>query len=320
MKAIPVILLAVTVITVGFAAYGNQARAADRTPAAIMPVMDTATATIQPTATPNYSPTPDFLYLAKSTQAALDIELAQARNTAEVAAITATAIVADARATEQRLVDQRMTSQAFAQATGTQAANATQRTVMFAMATLDMDRTATAQAPINRRNEIIADWEPIIRLTYTLSIVLLSLFIGYMALLVANAKYQQIREEREITRSAAEPDHFVEVNNMVEPVVIQETKHNGGYHQVMQTELPLCVTREQIEQIADAVLNRGETFSRSSMVDKRILTDGEWDAFRWWMSRRGYASPVKPDQQNSPWYVSALGQDFLRAFKPPTAG
>lgn len=268
------------------------------------------------TATPYLSPTPDYLALAQGTRAALDNELAAARNTAEVAAITATAVVSEARSTQAVILSNQATSQALGIATLTRAAEMTQASQARAAATADIYRTATAMAPIMRRAEVAADWEPIRQLSFVIVILVLGFLMAWMLIAIGRVMYE---------RYAAEVEYWQTLGGQPQPApaepepaapaareVLQEVKHNGGYVEVMEVELPENISMAKVSEVASAIMDDGTQFSRSGLVELgNILTDSQWDVFRLWMSKRGYARPVNSRQVNSAWYITPDGWVFL---------
>ena len=268
------------------------------------------------TATPYLSPTPDYLALAQGTRAALDNELAAARNTAEVAAITATAVVSEVRSTQAVILDNQATAQALGFATLTRAAEMTQASQVRAAATADIYRTATAMAPIMRRAEVAADWEPIRQLVYVIVILVIGFLLAWLLILIGRLSYDRYTAEIEYWKIlGGEPQPEPTQPEPAKPAardVLQDVKHNGGYVEVMEVELPENISMAKIAEVASAIMDDGTQFSRSGLVELgNILTDGQWDALRRWMSQRGYAKPVNARQANSAWYITPDGWVLL---------
>jgi hypothetical protein len=325
-KNLPVVFLAFLLIAgTWFAIYGKPASAKSETaaPAELMAVVSVQepSATPMPTRTPNYSPTPDILANALGTKTALDVALGIAQNTAAAGAWTSTALVGESIGTRtqmaadgQETLDAGATDQAaaviIAGATKTQQAAIVSTGTAVAQHALDIATTATIQAPINRRNEVIADWAPMWSGTIEVFLALVGLLICYRIILSINSKW------REMTPDPGGEPQPVQIDEPIPmPIMVQETKTNGGFIQVDQYEFPPFITREELHNVAVAILESGAPFSRPALVDTKIITDKIWDALRWWMARRGYAKPVNPGQANSAWFITPAGTAFLEAFR-----
>jgi hypothetical protein len=325
MKSIPLILVFVIIVAAWMFATANTKTEQPVTAAALMASADIAPAPTA-SATPNYTPTPDFLILAEGTRAALvitqekqKVDLDNAVATSKIAAITSTVMVGESRATDQHIRDMQSTADAHAQETKTQAAVSTQTQIANVQATENAIHKATEEAPKIRRAEIIAEWQPGIEMSKMLGIYGLCALVGYLFIRIAKVIYGYFIDRREYYRALMEIGTAPVEQARPDPVVIQETERNNGYPSGMQIDLPAFITREQLQAVVVAILDDKVSFSRAALVDTHILTDGVWDQFREWMYRLGYSRPVRENQDNSPWYITAKGYAFLKAIKTSPA-
>jgi hypothetical protein len=153
--------------------------------------------------------------------------------------------------------------------------------------------------------------------------ILIILFLAYkiarnwIGLIIDQRQYWRFNDE--LQRNPPETVNEA-MPAQADPVVVQHTEPNNGFMNATQYELPAKIDREKIGKVADAIIG-GAAFSRSALVDTKIMTDGEWDSLRWWMARREYARPINATIQNSPWFVTMPGQRFFEAMAttPPLA-
>jgi len=184
-----------------------QAQSAEQ-PAQLAQIQASATPSLQPSATQQTgTPTPDYIALAAMQRATLDVQLAEARNTYQVAELqadqgqTQAARQATAARDAQSASDEATarvlgTEAESAKATRTQAAIIAADTAAVDNATQAAAATATVQAPITRRLEVQADWEPIWQLTWILAVIFLVMLLSYGFIMTINAKWENLRIER----------------------------------------------------------------------------------------------------------------------------
>lgn len=259
--------------------------------------------TVTETPLPPVTATPDPLIFAQQTQAQAAVNLALSLGTATMASIT------------QQAVETRQAElERLRHATQTESARVTQTVIASELGTQAANATATIQAPITRRLEVEADWEPFWQVTWIIGVIFLVLIVALCLVRLTDEKLKVLYAERAVyqqsTARAPEPIGR-------EPLVtIQETRLNDGYLEATLHDLPAGITATHLQKVAELLLTQRLPFSRATLVDgpRKCLTDGEWDKLRAWLGARGYAKQVNPEQSNSPWTLTRTGESFFKTF------
>lgn len=267
-------------------------------------VMEPA-ATERPTRTP-LPPTPDALAVAQVRRAALDVELAQARNTAEIAAITATAMIAEVRATETRLVEIKAENMTTIAITRTAEAHATRNRAAVIAATQGAQATGTAYAPILRRNEVVADWTPTLIGTIWMLVTIAGLVTAYGLMRVFANWYGYWNDRRELEAPA---------DDEVVPEPVRETWPGG----LALSMYDGAITLMQLRAMALRVVIGGESLTHNNFTpSERLLSEGNFAKVQGVLVKYGYATWDDPTHKGG---ISLTddGQRYMRELAHETA-
>lgn len=291
---------------------------------AIMQPAATETPTRISTAT--LTPTPSYVSMAQNTAAALiitqeyqQVELGDLSRIMTVDASTSTAAAVQTQSSAQQTADAQQANARAISLNVTQAVKVTQTAEVIAMRTQSAAATQTMEAPIIRRNEVIADFMPaIILFGFTLA----TFFVLFLAFNIGWRTVAYVQKESFFARAdeySNEPEPFTAtIPNEV--ITVQETQTNGGYIQAEQFDGPSFLTPEKLAQIADALIESRSSFSRPVFVPT-LLTRDQFDIFRRWCRGHEYAAPVNKSVANSPWFVTSKGRRFFESKQgsPPPA-
>lgn len=241
------------------------------------------------TATRAGTPTPD--YAAQIGQSQLDLQ--QSLASATISALTQ-APIQTSQAALQKNID----------ATSTATTTIGQTAEAHSVQTQSAIKTATVQAPITRRLQEQADWEPYWQLVLLGGTVGLLLLTAYCLVAVANQLIKLAYEKR-LELHPHEPAPPGET-------VVQLDTWEKEFGESMQVPLPGTI--EQMRALAEGI-QAGRPLAFTHWIGSdRPFSRGEFEQLRYRLVEFGFAEYTDPTNRASPIHLTEAGRQLLSKF------